>query len=493
VSVIRSTDYLLGLLREICKLPRETEWVEFKVNYAEPDGIGEYISALSNAAALIGKAFGYLVWGVDNSSHEIIGTQFNPKTTKVGNEQLESWLLKLLTPKIHFRFDDLLSDGKRVVLTEIPRAVHQPVQFKGTEFIRIASYKKKLKDFPQKEAALWRTFDRTPFEAAIAAERVTDDEVLKLLDYPSYFDLIGRPLPDAKRGILSALESDALIHRCDAGGWNITNLGAVLFAKRLEDFPGLRRKAMRVVAYRGNNRIDTLKEQVGTKGYASGFDGLMGYIKTLVPSNEVIKQALRKSVPMYPGLAVRELVVNALIHQDFSVTGAGPTVELFEDRMELTNPGDPIVDAQRFLDTPPKSRNETLASLMRRMGICEERGSGVDKVVFETEYHQLPAPLFEVTGASTRAVLFAHRPLSKMDREDRVRACYLHACLKFVNREFMTNTSVRERFGISEKNSAAASRLIKEAVESEAIVPEDKDAAKKFMRYIPWWAAGQRQ
>jgi ATP-dependent DNA helicase RecG len=161
--------------------------------------------------------------------------------------------------------------------------------------------------------------------------------------------------------------------------------------------------------------------------------------------------------------------------------------------MELTNPGDPIVDAQRFLDTPPKSRNETLASLMRRMGICEERGSGVDKVVFQTEYFQLPAPLFEVTGTSTRAVLFAHRPLSKMDKEDRVRACYLHACLKFVNRDVLTNTSVRERFGISEKNSASASRLIKEAVEEEAIVPEDKNAAKKFMRYIPWWAAGQRQ
>ena len=228
------------------------------------------------------------------------------------------------------------------------------------------------------------------------------------------------------------------------------------------------------------------------RDYASGFKSLIGLINGLVPSNEVIEQAFRKTVPMYPELAVRELVANALIHQDFFVTGAGPMVEIFADRMEITNPGEPLVAAERFLDTPPKSRNETLASLMRRMGICEERGSGVDKVVFETEFFQLPAPLFEVTGEFTRAVLFAHRPLTKMDRDDRVRACYLHACLKYVNREFLTNTSVRQRFGIDQENSATASRIIKEAVEAGAITPVDEDAARKLMKYAPWWASQNR-
>jgi predicted HTH transcriptional regulator len=164
-------------------------------------------------------------------------------------------------------------------------------------------------------------------------------------------------------------------------------------------------------------------------------------------------------------------------------------VEIFADRMEITNPGEPLIAADRFLDTPPKSRNESLASLMRRMGICEERGSGVDKVVFQTELFQLPAPLFEVTGESTRAVLFAHRPLTKMDKEDRVRACYLHACLKYVNREHLTNTTVRERFGIEPQNIATASRLIREAVEAGAIAPVDPDSAKSHRRYVPFWAA----
>lgn len=216
------------------------------------------------------------------------------------------------------------------------------------------------------------------------------------------------------------------------------------------------------------------------------YTGMTGNIR---PKYAVIGQALRKTVPMYPELAVRELVANALLHQDFFVTGSGPMIEIFSDRMEISNPGIPLVQTDRFLDTPPRSRNEALASFMRRIGVCEERGSGVDKVVFQTEYFQLPAPAFEVVGDNTRAVLFAYRPLTKMDKADRVRACYLHACLKYVNREYLTNKSVRERFGIELQNIAAASRLIKESVEAKKIVPYETGAAPRLMKYIPWWAA----
>ena len=168
-------------------------------------------------------------------------------------------------------------------------------------------------------------------------------------------------------------------------------------------------------------------------------------------------------------------------------------VEIFEDRIEITNPGVPLVDVRRFLDLPPSSRNESLASFMRRIGICEERGSGWDKVVFESEFYQLPAPLAEVPGDNTRVVLFAPRPLSNMDRADRVRAVYLHACLRYVKREYLTNTSIRERFGIEVRNSAKASRLIAEAVRDGAIMPEDPKAAPKLMRYVPWWVVGERE
>lgn len=484
----RTPDYVTGLVHELRKLPNETEWLEFKRNDASPQDIGEYLSALANSAALYGKTHGYMVWGIDDATHEIVGTTFNPVKTKVGNEELENWLLHLLNPKIDFRFHSAVIDGSLVILLEVGRAFRHPVQFQNQEFIRIGTYKKKLKDFPEKERGLWRVFDQTPFETLIAVQDVASNDVLSLLDYPAYFELLNLPLPANRDAILRSLLADELIARSERGDWSITNLGAILLAKRLDEFPLLRRKATRVIAYKGNSRVETLREQMGVRGYANGFEGLIGYVNGLLPTNEVIQQALRKTVPMYPELAVRELVANALIHQDFSVTGAGPMVEIFEDRMEVSNPGVPLVEVLRFLDSPPRSRNETLASFMRRIGVCEERGSGVDKVVFQTELFQLPAPAFEVVGESTRALLFAHRPLSRMDKADRIRACYLHACLRHVNRDFMTNTTLRNRFGIETKNSAVASRLIKEAVEAGVIHPYDETASKRLMKYVPFWA-----
>ena len=488
MSAFRSPDYLKGLIFELCKLSRETEWVEFKVNDAEPKSIGEYLSSLSNSAALNGKAFAYLIWGIEDKTHAILGTNFSPFALKKGNEPLETWLLRLLNPKLHFSFYEVSIDGKKVVVLEIARATHQPISFSGTEYIRIGQVKKPLKETPDRERELWRIFDRTQFEELVAVERINSDEVLRLLDYSIYFDLLETTLPDNRDGILAALADDDLIRRNPASGWDITNLGAILFAKHLDEFMRLKRKAIRVIQYRGIGRIETMKEQIGRKGYAAGFEGLVDYINGLIPSNEVIGSALRKTVPMFPELAVRELVANALIHQNFFLTGSGPMVEIFDDRIEITNPGEPLVDTQRFVDTPPKSRNETLASLMRRFRICEERGSGIDKVVFQVELFQLPAPLFEVPDGFTRAILFAHKGLKCMDKAERVRACYLHACLRYVMRLPMTNTSLRERFGIDDKNAAIASRILSEAVETGMIVIQDTTVGTRSRRYLPFWA-----
>lgn len=489
MSMERAEDYLRSLLRELTKLPTETEWVEFKHNNDDPQQIGEYISALANSAALIGKQSAYMVWGVENDSHNIVGTNFKPSTSKYKQQELESWLLQKTAPKIHFRFFEFVSSSDLpVVILEIQAASHTPVQFDGVEFIRVGSYKKRLREYPEKERELWRVFDRTPFEQQMALENITDDVVLKLLDYPAYFDLLNQSLPEGRTGILSALEADKMVKKNDAGQWSITNLGAILFAKKLQDFPLLSRKSVRLILYKGNSKLETIREITGNKGYAIGFEGLIDYLKTLLPSNEEIGKAFREEVPMYPELVLRELVANAIIHQDFTITGTGSMIELFDNRLEITNPGVPLVDTQRFLDTPPQSRNEALASFMRRIGICEERGSGIDKVITEIEVYQLPAPIFEQTAQHTRAVLFAHKAYKDMDVEDRVRACYQHCCLRYVNREAMNNASVRERFGIEEHNKAQASNIIKETIRNGLIRAYDPTVGAKSRRYVPFWS-----
>jgi len=289
--------------------------------------------------------------------------------------------------------------------------------------------------------------------------------------------------------MLARLADDTLIVADAAGKWNITNLGAILFARNLEKFKTLARKAVRLIVYEGKGRLQTSREQIIRKGYACGFQATLEQIKALLPRKEAVGPGgIRMEVPLYPEPAIRELIPNALIHQDFAVTGSGPMVEIFSDRMEITNPGLPLVKTERFLDCPPRSRNEALASVMRRVGICEERGSGVDKVVAETERHQLPAPLFETPDGFTRAILFTHRPFRDMNSADRMRACYLHACLRFVERDPMTNSSLRTRLGISEKNKAMVSRVISDAAEKGLIKPEDPEQGKKYAKYIPHWA-----
>jgi predicted HTH transcriptional regulator len=468
---------------------RETEWIEFKLNNDDPQEIGEYLSALSNSAALCEKRSGYIVWGVTDSL-EVIGTNIRLHSKKVGNEALESWLSQRLSPRLNIRMLDGYVGGIPVSVIEVPAASFTPVRFGEHEYIRVGSYKKKLRDFLEKERELWRTLERRDWETEAAVAHLRGEEVLKLLDYPSYFKLIDKPLPDNVAGILANLISEKLLEfEPTRDSFSITNLGAILFANDLSHFSNLGRKAVRVVIYRDRDRTEALREQVGQLGYASGFSRLIAYLNDLLPANEQITNALRTQVRVYPEIAIRELIGNALIHQDFRITGTGPLIEVFTDRIEITNPGVPLIDTDRFLDLPPQTRNETLGALMRRMNMCEERGSGIDKVIKAVELFQLPAPRFEKAEAHTKATLFALRKLSDMDRDDRVRACYQHACLRYVSNDLMTNTSLRERFAIARVNYSIASRIIGDTMDAGLIKRRDPESrSKKHAKYVPFWA-----
>jgi len=236
------------------------------------------------------------------------------------------------------------------------------------------------------------------------------------------------------------------------------------------------------------DRVRAIREIVGGKGYANGFEGLLNFIEGLLPTKEEIEGAFRRDMPVYPPIAIRELLANALIHQDLSISGAGPTIEIFSNRIEITNPGTPLIDVQRFIDNPPRSRNEDLAALMRRMNICEERGSGWDKVALHCEVYQLPAPKIDVYNDSTRVTVFSYIPFNQISLHEKKWSCYMHACLKQASGEQMTNTSLRERFGLRDGHKAATSRLIASVVEDGLIKKLDPDTAPRYMCYVPFWA-----
>ncbi|WP_192821288.1 RNA-binding domain-containing protein [Rufibacter sp. LB8] len=480
-------DDLYRLLVKLTDLPNENEWVEFKENNGDPESVGERLSAISNSASIHNQSYGYLVYGVNDNDHSIVGTSFTPTREKRGNELIEHWIAQRLNPRIDFRIYEFDFDGKSIAIFEIPAAIDRPVQFQHISYIRIGSVTRKLRDFPEKEKKIWRKEINNQFEQGLATKTISGEDVVRLLDVQTYFDLLNLPLPSTRDAILKKLLSDKFVVK-DGNYFNITNLGAILFAKSLQDFDRLARKAIRVIQYEGKNKLNTLKDQPGVKGYASGFLGLIDYINDKLPSNEEVGKAFRETVRMYPEIAIRELVANALIHQDFHETGSGPIVEIYIDRIEITNPGTPIITTDRFIDEY-QSRNEALASFMRRVGICEEKGSGIDKVVAQAELFQLPAPNFQGLIKNTKVTLYAYQTLNEMDKTDKIRACYQHSCLKYVSNERMTNQTLRERFAIESHNYSTASRIIDDTKQAGLIKDYDpENKSRKHARYLPFWA-----
>lgn len=248
------------LIDEMRALPKENEWTEFKVSNYNPQIIGEYLSALSNSACLENKEYAYLVFGIENETHNLIGTSFQPTEEKVGGQELENWLATQLEPKIDFKIFEFKISGQPIALFRIDPAINTPVKFKGVPFIRVGSYKKKLKNHPEKERKIWKKIKHIVFEKEIAIKNIASDDVLKLINYPDVFKLLRIPLPTNKNGILEKLVEEKLIQK-KLDKYSITNLGAILFANDLNEFEGLERKAPRVIIYKGKNKLNTIKEQ----------------------------------------------------------------------------------------------------------------------------------------------------------------------------------------------------------------------------------------
>jgi len=465
----------LEQLEQWLTISSEGEHLEFK----EAKNRFDFERLVGYCVALANEGGGYMVLGVsDKPPRKVVGTSaFDIPERTVGG----------IYDRLHFRvtWTELEHPDGRVLVFSVPsRPVGQPVEYKGRYLMRAGE------DLvPMTPDYLQRIFaeGQPIFEARIARSGLSAEDIIRLLDTQSYFDLIQLPYPVDRQGVLDRFVSEKLIIAGN-GNYSVTNLGALLFAKNLDEFDSLARKSVRVTTYEGTNKLTIKKDIVGKKGYAVGFEGLIDYINGQLPSNEVIGKALRESVPMFPEIAIRELVANALIHQDLDQSGASVSIDIYLNRMEISNPGVPCINPDRFIDEY-QSRNDRMADLMRRLRICEEKGSGIDKVVSSVETFQLPAPEIRVGQMRTMVILFAHKDLADMDRSDKLRACYQHCALRYVLAEKMTNQSLRERFGLGSRQTDVASRIIAMALDEKLIKLEDPDnTSKRYARYIPYWA-----
>lgn len=309
-----------------------------------------------------------------------------------------------------------------------------------------------------------------------------------MLDYKEYYELLRRPIPSSLELILEELKNEGFIEKSDMQRWIITNLGALLFAKNLKEFRELERKTVNLIIYQGRSRVNPINREEFEEGYAISFQKVLQNLDSIIPPKEIIRQGRRTTEKVFPDLALRELLANALIHQDINLTNTLILIEVFEDRIEITNPGTSLVEIDRLIDSTPKTRNKKIATFMRRAGFCEEAGTGADKVVSETELNILPPPLWEEFDGSFLVKFYASKDFKDLTPKERVRACYLHTCLMYLEGKTMNNTTLRERFGISKRNRAQVTRVINSTLNEGVIKKIDPSQGRRYVQYTPIWA-----
>lgn len=467
-----TTAHQLDLWRSSSTEHQRIEFKEAKQQF-DCEKLYKYCVAIANEGG------GYFILGVaDKPPRLVVGSNAFRDITDITEK---------LFQVLGFRVDveELLHSDGRVVI------FHIPSRPRGTAYHREGAYLMRSGEslVPMSEDQLRKIFaegqpDWLEEHALIDLE---PQDIIGLLDTSTYFELLKIPYPSNRDGVLDRLKQDRLIDFSDSG-IGIRRLAGLLLARKLEYFPDLVRKSPRVIVYSGNSKLETKMDQIGTLGFAVGFQRLVQFVMTQLPQNEIVEDALRKDVKLVPEIVIRELVANALIHQELSMMGSSVVIEIYQDRVEISNPGEPLVPVERFIDGY-QSRNERMADLMRRFGICEEKSSGIDKVIHTAEIFQLPAPDFRLGFKRTTATIYGPRPFEGMLRDDRIRACYQHCCLKWVTSKRMTNQSLRQRFSLEESKSASVSQIIAATLETGLIRPDDKvGGSKKFARYLPFWA-----
>ena len=477
------------LIRKLIQDGRECEWLEVKRNEDVPEMIAKNISALSNGAALCDRDYGYLVWGIDDKTFEIVGTGFDPLRKKKGDQDLTLWLRRMISDHIDFNFETVhLPEGKIVLLT-IGKAVTVPTEFNDVAYIRVNSSTTNLDGVRQLKKKLINKLENIVFETEIAKYDLTPTNILTLLDHSSFFRLKKLTVPTGMDGIIKAMADEKLIVKQDDDRYSITNMGAILFANRLSDFESLSFRKIRVIHFRGTAPTDTvIKDTEIDGGYASSLDEICRYVEAFIPSEERIDFIYRETTHEYPPKAIREIIANGILHQDYSIEGMQMFVEIFSDRIKISSPGLPLVDKEMFINTVPKERNKVIADLMHRLNLCEKRGMGWDTIIQSCEEYRLPAPDISAFSDATIVTLYKFKKFSEIGGHEKRRACYQHACLMYANSKEMSNASLRERFGLADTQAAQISRLIRDSVNAKLIKPSDKGRDPSKKSYIPEWA-----
>lgn len=351
-------------IKKLFSYESEREWLEFKENWFEPSQLGEYISAISNSAAAEGRKVGYFIWGVNDDTHEIVGTSFNPNCD-VKKEPLKHFLSRQIQPDINFVFEESYIASKKVVILKIPAAKTVPVSFSGERYIRIGSSKENLKKFPKKESFL---FDILRHGFPTLENTVSEYQDLTFEKLFIYYGAKGLKLnTETFKKNLGLLTED--------GKYNA-------LAQLLSDNSHL---PLRVAIFTGTTKAGKLfsVREFGFQCILYSLDEVLRYgdVLNIIQSDETNRIVERKEISLFENDAFREAVINAFVHNKW-VSGNEPMITVFSDRIEILSRGvlPPEQTLEGFFAGESIPVNKKLSEIFLQLHISEKTGRGVPKI-----------------------------------------------------------------------------------------------------------------
>ena len=355
-----------NLVNDLLMCKEELEWLEFKENWFDKDGLGEYISAISNSTAYYGRKEGYFIWGIKDGNHELVGTSFDQNMAVNGNEPLKHYLERQLTPDVRFEFYEELIEGKRIVVMVVPAAKNVPTAFKGVRYIRIGSSKEKISKFPERESYLFSVL-RSGLPTIINTPSNYQD-----LTFHKLFGYYG------SRGIV--LKEDTFKHNLEllteSGKYNIQ-------AQLLSDNSHL---PLRVSIFDGDTKASNLfsVREFGFDCLLYSLDSLLRYgdVLNIIQADERNRDVERKEVPLFDNKAFNEAIINAVLHNNW-IENNEPMISVFSNRIEILSRGTlaPSQTLEGFFLGESRPVNQKLSEIFLQLHISEKSGRGVPTIV----------------------------------------------------------------------------------------------------------------
>ncbi|WP_174493916.1 RNA-binding domain-containing protein [Acinetobacter sp. Marseille-Q1623] len=393
------TDYLKNLVFQLVNEPNEQEWLEFKENFHSPEEIGERISALSNGACLANKRYGYLIFGVTDTKQAIVGTTFDPKTKKAkGNEDLEFWLVTRLNPRIDFKIHQLNIDGKNVILFEIPATSGTPVSFLHEAYIRVGSYTKKLKDYPEKAKKLWQSMS-TDWSAEICQDATLED--LDPIAITTARQLFIRKNPRLAEDVPTWDDATFLNKARVTIKGKITHTAIVLLG--LPESAHFINPAVAQITWilKGADGVEKDYQHFYTP-LLLAVDEVYQKIRNLKYRYLMDGTLFPEEVDQYDPYIIREALSNAIAHQDYRMRGRITIVEKEDSTLTFQNYGSFLPESIENVilnDTPEQQyRNTFLVNAMMQLNLIDTIGSGIRRMFIKQREKFFPMPDYDLAN-----------------------------------------------------------------------------------------------